>query len=65
MQGDKITGVQSHIEDVVYHSKETYKSILTSAKEDKNAKDNKCCIILLVSIAILFLILFLINYERS
>ena len=65
MQTAKINNIQSHMENTEQNSKQTYKQILISSREDKNAKDNKCCIILLVSVAILFLILILMNYTRG
>jgi len=61
----KIDSLADNVEQTVHNQKETYKMLLQNSKEEKSFKDNKCCVIFLISLALLFLMMILINMNRN
>ena len=64
MANTKVDQFGNDIEDVVQSSKETYKTLLKTAEDEKTSKDNRCCIMFLLVIAVVFLVLILMNMQR-
>lgn len=63
-QHKKIERIDDNVESVLHNAKETFKTLLTTSKAEKDFKENKCCIVLLISIALLFLFLLMIHMNR-
>lgn len=61
-QDKKFETIDDNVENVVHNAKETYKTLLTTSKEEKSFKDNKCWIMLFVIVAFFFLILVVLNW---
>jgi t-SNARE complex subunit (syntaxin) len=63
-QHNKIERIDDNLGDVLYNAKETFNSLLKTSKEESNFRNNKCCVILLISLALFFLILIMLNMNR-
>jgi t-SNARE complex subunit (syntaxin) len=63
-QHGKVEKIHDNLDDVVHHVQETFNSLLKTSKEERNFKDNKCCVILLITLALFFLILIMLNMNR-
>jgi t-SNARE complex subunit (syntaxin) len=63
-QHKKVEKLDDNLDNVLHNAKETFNSLLKTSKEERNFRDNKCCVILLISLALFFLILIMLNMNR-
>jgi hypothetical protein len=63
-QHEKIEKIDENIDTVLHNAKESHNILIKTAKEEKIFRENKCCIILLISLALFLLILLMLNMNR-
>ena len=63
-QHKKIEKIEENVDNVFHNAKETLSTLIKTSKEEKIFRDNKCCIIMLISLALFFLILIMLNMNR-
>ena len=60
-QDTKINRIHDNVDDVVYNSKQTLNSLIKTAADDKKFKETKCCVLVLLSFALIFLVMLFMN----
>ncbi len=63
-QTDKFETLANHIDETLYNAKKTHVELLKTHEFESKTKDNKCCIVMLITFALLFLTLILINMNK-
>lgn len=61
----KIDTLVDNIDNTLHTQKETFKMVQKLSKEEKSLKDNKCCLMFLISIALMLIIIVVINMNSS
>ena len=65
VQSQKLETIDDNIVTVKDNSQKSYKTVLKTSTEDKKFKENKCCIMLLVSFALFFMLFIFLNINNS
>jgi hypothetical protein len=63
-QQTTIEKIHDHVGDVVFNVKDTMNILTKTALQERNLKDNKCCVVLLISLSLFFLIIIMLNMNR-
>ena len=61
----KLETIDDNIDNLKHNAQVTYRTVLKTSEEDKKFKENKCCIMLLISFALFFMLLIFLNYNNT
>ena len=63
-QHQKLETIDDNIDNMKHDAQKSYRIVLKTSEEDKKYKENKCCIMLLISFSLIFMLLIFIGFNR-
>jgi hypothetical protein len=63
-QTEKFESLANHVDETMHNAKKTHVELLKTHQYESQIKDNKCCVVMLITFALLFLSLIFINMNK-